>query len=287
MQLRHDPTFYWATRSLPCDVRSAVHALYGFLRGADQLVDGPRRAATPEARRSALDDWQRELERGLACDASEHPLIAALVDAGRRHDLPLSELSKYMDSMRMDCGPVRLRTRADLDRYMRGSAAAVGLVMAPLLGVPPELHETVARLGLAFQLTNFIRDVREDYALDRVYLPADERERFGVSEWDIAQARVTRGFQALLAGEVMRARELFAATAELPDALSPKMRTGIHLARAVYLGVLDRVEALGFDVLSSRASLPPWKVGSIAAVALVQADDHPRYRPRVSGNRSR
>jgi 15-cis-phytoene synthase len=286
MQLRHDPTFYWATRWLARDVRSAVHALYGFVRGADQLVDGPRRAATPEARRCALDDWQQELERGLDRGHSEHPIIAALVDAGGRHDLPLSELSMYMDSMRMDCGPVRLRTRADLDRYMRGSAGAVGLVMAPLLGAPPELHETVARLGLAFQLTNFIRDVREDYALDRVYLPADERERFGVRERDIAQARVTPGFQSLLAGEVIRARELFASTAELPGALSPTMRPGLHLACNVYLGILDRVEALDFDVLGARAPLPPWQMSAIVAVALVEADDHSRYRLLASKSRS-
>src|SRR5262249_3392740 len=108
------------------------------------------------------------MERGF----SRHPVIAALVDAGRRHDLPLAELAVYMDSMRVDCGPVRMATRAELDRYMRGSAGAVGLNMAPLLGVPTTLHRTVAKLGTAFQLTNFIRDVREDYELDRVYLPA-------------------------------------------------------------------------------------------------------------------
>jgi phytoene synthase len=246
-----------------------VHALYGFVRGADQLVDGPKRAATPQARRIALDGWQRELEQGLDRGYSEHPVIAALVDAGRRHDLPLSELSIYMDSMRVDCGPVRLRTREDLDRYMRGSAGAVGLVMAPLLGAPPELHQTVARLGHAFQLTNFIRDVREDYELDRLYLPAEDRERFGVSEQDIAQARITPGFRSLLADEVSRARELFHGTADLANTLSPKMRPGMHLARSVYLGVLDRVETLGFDVLRRRASLPPWQMPSVAVAALV------------------
>ncbi len=291
MQLRYDPTFYWATRRMPRDVRSAVHALYGFVREADQLVDGPRRAATPEARRRALDGWQRELEWGLARGSSGHPLIAALVDAGRRHDLPLSELSVYMDSMRIDCGSVRLRTRAELDLYMR-CASAVGLVMAPLLGAPPELHESVARLGLAFQLTNFIRDVREDYALDRVYLPADERERFGVCEQDIAEARVTHGFQALLAGEVARARELFASTAELPGALSPKMRPGLHLARNVYLGVLDRVEALGFNVLSRRVSLTPRQIGLIARGTLGTARgtsvkvSSPVAGSRVAGGRN-
>src|SRR5664280_1623470 len=113
----------------------------------------------------------------------------------------MSELSVYMDSMRVDCGPVRLGTREDLDLYMRGSAGAVGLLMAPLLGTPAALHQDVASLGVAFQLTNFIRDVREDYALDRVYLPQEDRARYGVSELDIAERRVTPGFRTLLERE--------------------------------------------------------------------------------------
>jgi phytoene synthase len=264
MQWRHDPTFYWATRRLPAEVRPAVHALYGFLRGADQLVDGPRRAATPEGRRLALDAWQADLEAGLERGHSDHPVIAAVVDAGIRHELPLGELSVYMDSMRVDCGPVRLETREDLDRYMRGSAGAVGLLMAPLLGTPPPLHAAMARLGVAFQLTNFIRDVREDYELDRVYLPVEDRARYGVSEHDIAQGRVTPGFRSLLAREVGRAREMFAATATLPDALSPGVRPGMRIARTVYGGVLDRVEAIGFDVLRGSAALRPWRMGPVA-----------------------
>jgi 15-cis-phytoene synthase len=269
MQRRHDPTFYWATRRLPHEMRPAVHALYGFVRGADQLVDGPMRGATPEARRHALDRWQAELDRGLVRGFSEHPVIGAMVDAGIRHRLPMAELSVYMDSMRVDCGPVRLGTRAELDRYMRGSAGAVGLLMAPLLGAPSSLHGEMARLGLAFQLTNFIRDVREDYELDRVYLPAEECVRHGVSEQDIAERRVTPGFQSLLADEVDRARELFASTAALPDALNPTVRSGMRLARSLYVGVLDRVEALGFDVLRRSAALPPWRVGPVAVGALM------------------
>jgi len=268
MQRRHDPTFYWATTRLPAAVRPAVHALYGFVRGADEIVDGAGRPATPDARRRALDRWQAELQRGLERGSSDHPVIAAIVDAGLRWQLPTVEFDAYMDSMRVDCGPVRLSTRDDLDRYMRGSAGAVGLLMAPLLNAPADLHDSVARLGVAFQLTNFIRDVREDYALDRVYLPAEDRLLFGVSERDIAQRRVTPGFRALLAREVAAARELFAATARLPEALAPSVRPGIRLARDVYVGVLDHIEALNFDVLSRRAALPPWRFAPLALRSL-------------------
>src|SRR3954447_23752592 len=125
MQRRHDPTYFAATSLLPAAVRPAIHALYGFVRTADQIVDGPDRPATPQERRVALDAWERELERARVGEDA-HPVPTALVDAGRRHDLPLDELRVYMTSMRVDCAPVRICDDAELDRYMNGSAAAVG-----------------------------------------------------------------------------------------------------------------------------------------------------------------
>ncbi len=257
---RHDPTYYFATRRLPAEVRPAVHALYAFVRTADELVDGPGRAASPAARRAALDRREEELWRGVGGAVPADPAIAALVHAGRRHDLPLEELRAYMDSMRVDCGPVRIGSWDELTRYMNGSAAAVGRIMAPLLGAPGA-SDSFASLGMAFQLTNFIRDVREDWALDRLYLPDDERTRFGVSEEDIGRGEATPGFRALLALEVDRARDLFAEGHQALAAVQPRVRPGMRMARAVYLRVLDRVERLNYDVLRSRASLPPWEAG--------------------------
>ncbi|HYF28039.1 MAG TPA: squalene/phytoene synthase family protein [Baekduia sp.] len=236
MQWRHDPVFAAATRLLPCGARPAVHALYGYLRGADELVDGPvGRAATPQQRRAALDAWQDELAAGLRRGRSDHPVIAALVDAGPRHGLPLELLPTYLDSMRIDCdAPVRLRSREELDRYMDGSAATVGRLMAPLLGVPAERREAVARLGVAFQLTNFLRDAGEDLAMDRVYLP-------GV---DAGALRAGRPAPAP-AAEVARARELFGAVDEVCASVAPRMRPGIRSATAVYRRTLARIERRG------------------------------------------
>jgi phytoene synthase len=267
MQRRHDPTYYWATLVLPREVRPAVHALYGFVRGADELVDGNDRPTDPAARRRALDDWQAELDRGVASGHSRHPVIAALVDAGRRRELPLGELALYMDSMRLDCGSVRVGTRAELDHYMRGSAGAVGLIMAPLLDIPLELHPVVAELGTAFQLANFIRDVREDYELDRIYLPAEEMARCGASADDIARCQMTDGLRTLVAAEVEQARQKFASTRILHEALRPAVRPGVLLACSMYERVLDRIEALNFDVLAHRVRVPPWQLGSVAVAA--------------------
>src|SRR5919107_1744318 len=149
MLRRHDPSYYLAVTRLPPERRSAVHALYGFVRGADEIVDGSGRALDPEQRRAALD------------------------------------------------------------RYMNGSGASVGRIMAPILGAPEE-SERLARLGVAFQLTNFLRDVRQDYELDRIYLPADERARLGVRDEDLAARAARPALRELVAAEVRRARALFA-----------------------------------------------------------------------------
>jgi phytoene synthase len=212
MHRRHDPTYYWATRRLPAEIRPATHALYGYVRTADEIVDGPRRPASAEGRRAALDAWERELERGLAAGRSPNPVVGALVDAGRRHRLPLEELRTYMRSMRIDCAPVRIETWPELESYMDGSAGSVGRIMAALLGVPERHHAGFGQLGRAFQLANFIRDVREDAGLDRVYLPARTVKRFGVGQRRFAgRDHASPEHRALLGAWMVRcARELFA-----------------------------------------------------------------------------
>ena len=241
LQLRHDPTYYWATRRLPADVRPATHALYGYVRTADQIVDGPRRAPTPAARRAALDAWEEELRGGR----SSHPAVIALTDAGERHDLPLAELGVYMRSMRVDCGRVRIGSDAELDAYTDGSAGSVGRIMAPLLGVPERFHADFGRLGQAFQLANFIRDVGEDWEMDRIYLP-------GLPEADLGSGRATPRLRAVVAQQVARARALFAVAEPAVAAAPASVRNGIRLACAAYGRILDRAEAAGGDVLGRR-----------------------------------
>jgi 15-cis-phytoene synthase len=258
---RHDPTYYWATRRLPGDVRQAVHALYAFVREADEIVDGPGRAADPALRRAELDRYEQGLHDALAGEPSRDPAIAALVHASRRHDLPLDQLDSYFDSMRIDCAPVRMSSWEELESYMQGSAGAVGRILAVLLGAPPERHDSFATLALAFQLTNFIRDVREDWELDRVYLP-------GVSAEQIARRQPSDGFRSLLAVEVARARELFREGASAGEVVAPRVRRGMSMARSVYLSVLDRTERLDFDVLRRRVSLPPWELAGAVAHGL-------------------
>ena len=265
---RHDPTYYFATRRLGNQARLGVHALYAYVRKVDELVDGPRRPSEPAARRAALDGAEQELERSLAGAPATDPALQALMDAGARNALPLGELRSYFASMRVDCAPVRMQTWSELEGYMQGSAGAVGRILAVLLGAPPERDLLFTRLALAFQLTNFIRDVPEDWDLDRVYLPAEDLERFGVSVEEIARRQPSLGFRQLLALQVQRARALFSDSASATDLVAPDVRRGMRLARAVYIGVLDRAERLEFDVLRHRAGLRPWEVASAVAGSL-------------------
>jgi len=265
MQRRHDPTYYVATRRLPAEIRPATHALYGYVRTADQIVDGPRRPATPADRRAALDAWEAELEAG---SASCQPIVRALADAAARHRLPLGELRTYMRSMRIDCAPVRIASWDELVAYMDGSAGSVGRIMAALLGVPARHHSALGRLGLAFQLANFIRDVREDRRLDRVYLPAEDRKRFGVSEDDLAAGRASPELRALVAHEVERARGLFAAARPAIASAPASVRPGVRFATGLYGRMLDRVESNRFDVLGRRAGVRVWHIPGAAVEAL-------------------
>jgi phytoene synthase len=265
MQRRHDPTYYFATRRLPAEIRPATHALYGYVRTADQIVDGPRRPATPDGRRAALDAWEAELDAG---EESCQPIVRALADAAARHRLPLGELRTYMRSMRIDCAPVRIASWDELLAYMDGSAGSVGRIMAALLGVPARHHSDLGRLGLAFQLANFIRDVREDRRLDRVYLPAEDRERFGVSEDDLAADRASAEVRALIAHEVERARSLFASARPAIASAPASVRPGVKFATGLYSRMLNRVEATGFDVLGRGTGVRLWHIPGAAREAI-------------------
>lgn len=257
MQLRHDPTYFAATWSMPPDRRPALYALYGYVRGADQIADNPRLNGQ---RRDALDAWQDALESGIAEGRSSHPVIGALVDAGPRFGMRLDLLPRYMESMRSDCEePVRMRSQQELDHYMEGTAT-VGPVAAPLLAGPQEAGFLLSRFGMALQLTNLIRDVRVDWALGRVYLP-------GLSEDDLRRDAATHRMREHVAQQVSRARQLFAESDGLDGMLPAPMRPGVRVARAVYTGVLDRVEAGGYDVIGSRTRLRPWDAARAIARA--------------------
>ncbi|HEY4703196.1 MAG TPA: phytoene/squalene synthase family protein, partial [Streptosporangiaceae bacterium] len=183
LNARHGRTYYLATKLLTRAQRPAVHALYGFARWADDIVDDVPPGTSPAQVAQHLDTLRRDLFDGLHRGSSDDPILAAVVDTAGRYQLAPDLFTDFMDSMRMDLEVTSYPDRAALDRYVHGSAEVIGLQVLPVLGTVGPRHEAApyaAALGKAFQLTNFLRDVAEDLDRGRVYLPADELAAFGV-----------------------------------------------------------------------------------------------------------
>lgn len=268
---RHGRTYYLATRLLPAWKRRHVHALYGFSRYADDLVDGHGTAA---AKGAALAAYAERFAAGLAGAARPDPVLPAVLHTIRVFDLDVADFRAFLASMAMDLTVTAYPTYEDLCGYMAGSAAAIGSMMLPVLGTE-RVDRAVARgpartLGLAFQLTNFIRDVREDADRGRVYLPVEDLDRFGVGRADLAAPVATPAVRALVEYEVARAHTLYEAAAPGVEMLSRTARPCIRAAFTLYRGILDEVARAGYDVLGRRATVPNRRRAAVAARELAR-----------------
>lgn len=266
---RHGTTYYWATMLLPKGSRRHVHALYGFCRYADEIVDdlGP---ASVERRATALDDLSRRFFVDLERGASDHLVLAAVVDTVRTLGIDPSCIERFLGAMAMDLTVTRYETWADLCGYMDGSAAVIGEMMLPVLRPtdPAAAFQPARDLGLAFQLTNFIRDVGEDLARGRVYLPQEDLRRFGA---DPTRRRVDEPWRALLAFEIERTRTLYASADGGLGHLPGRSGSCVRTARVLYGEILDSVEANGYDVFSTRARVSTSRKLAVAARNLLGA----------------
>jgi 15-cis-phytoene synthase len=278
LNARHGRTYFLATRLLPRERRPAVHALYGFARWADDIVDEPRPSATPGERGAALAELRRELLAGLDRGGSRDELLAAVVDTAGRYGLHRSLFEDFLASMRMDLSVTDYPDRAALDRYMRGSAEAIGLQLLPVLGTtcPPE-HAAphAAALGKAFQLTNFLRDVAEDLDRDRVYLPADELAAHGVDRelltWCRQHRRTDPRVRRALAEQHAAAREVYRFARAGIELLEPVSRPCVETACTLYAEILDRIEEQDFAVFRSRAVVGRGRRVRVATSGLIRA----------------
>jgi phytoene synthase len=262
----HGRTYYFATRFLPRDRRHHVHALYGFARYADDLVDHLDLTWTPQQRRAALEEWSAEfldaLERGQTDDPVLKAVLATVEQLQIRHD----DLRAFLRSMAMDLTVDRYATYDDLYDYVYGSAAVIGAMMLPVLGARhPDARARAMDLGVAFQLTNFLRDVAEDWDRGRIYLPMADLDRFGVTEDDFARRRVTAGMRRLLAFEAERTRALYRRAEDGWGMLEPRSQACIRIAHRLYGEILDRIETLDWQVFDRRAVVPARRKLAVAA----------------------
>ena len=269
---KHGRSYYLATRLLPYWKRRHVHALYGFTRHTDDIVDTDGETGTPPAepeRARRLEEWAGRFSTAVdGVEAPAEPVLLAVRHTIAAFGLPRADFDSFFASMRMD---VHVRDYADYDallEYMEGSAAVIGTMMLPILLAPDDepgpvptaaaaaAREPARQLGLAFQLTNFIRDVAEDLGRGRVYLPAADLERFGVHRDDLAVPSASPAVRRLVAFEIERARTHYRNAVPGLAALPARSRRCIRLAYAVYGGILDRIEQGDCDVLAGRAVVP-------------------------------
>ncbi|MGI9019060.1 MAG: phytoene/squalene synthase family protein [Euzebya sp.] len=256
----HGRTYYFATRLLPADKRPHVHALYAFARYADDLVDHLGLDWTDQDRRQALESWSEQFMADLAAGHTADPVCKAVIHTVTTLEVDHDDLRAFLASMAMDLTITRYQTYEDLYAYMYGSAAVIGSMMLPVLQPTSSLARQPAMdLGVAFQLTNFIRDIAEDHERGRIYLPLEDLQRFGVTEQDLASRHVSLELRRLLAFEIDRTRALYgkaeAGWGLLPPASARCIRTAHHL----YAGILDAVEASDYQIFDVRAAVPTWR----------------------------
>ncbi|WP_300338901.1 presqualene diphosphate synthase HpnD [Accumulibacter sp.] len=251
---RSGSSFYYSFLFLPPEQRRAITALYAFCREVDDVVDECQDAQIAATK---LAWWRQELSHVYAGQA-QHPVTQALQAASREFDLPEEQLQEIIDGMEMDLQQSRYLDFKALSLYCYRVAGVVGLLAAGIFGFQDRRTQKYAHdLGLAFQLTNIIRDVGEDARRGRIYLPIDELHRFEVTAADILNARHTDNFERLMAFQIERAESYYAQALEaLPSADRRAQRPGLVMA-AIYRTLLDEIKADRCRVLTQRTSLTP------------------------------
>ncbi|HUF85737.1 MAG TPA: phytoene/squalene synthase family protein [Acidimicrobiia bacterium] len=259
-------TYYAATFALPRVKRHHVHALYGFCRYADDIVDdlGP---VPVEVREKALAAFGDRFFTDLDTGDSDDEVLKAVVHTVRVFRIDPDCFRRFLRSMAMDLTVATYETFDDLLDYMDGSAAVIGEMMLPILEPTSPAAQGHARdLGIAFQLTNFLRDVAEDLERGRVYLPQEDLRRFGA---DPHHGRVTSEWRSLMRFEIARTRQFYESAAIGVGMLPPTSARCIRAARRLYGEILDRIEGTDYDVFTRRARVPGWRKAVVVARSVV------------------
>ena len=275
LNAEHGRTYFLATRLLTPSQRPAVHALYGFARYADDILDDLNSDAGVTERSARLELLASRFVKG---DAASEPVLPAVLDTARTYRIPLSLFDEFLTSMRMDLTVTDYPDRPALDRYMRGSAEVIGLQMLPILGTVGPLRDAepcAEALGRAFQLTNFLRDINEDLDRNRVYLPADELAAFGVDRelliWCHDNQRTDPRVRQALAAQHEITRAIYREAYKGIALLAPQSRPCVTAAYTLYSEILDRIEDIDFEVFSQRASVGMGRRLRVFAGGLVRA----------------
>jgi 15-cis-phytoene synthase len=267
----HGKTYYLATLLLPKAKRPFVHALYGFARYADEIVDDLASELSVEEKAKVLSKWGNGVLADLKKGTSQDAVGRALIDTVNRFDIPHQHFEAFLHSMTMDLTVQEYESYEDLLEYVYGSAAVIGLEMVPILGpLHEDAFEAAKKLGIAFQLANFIRDVDEDLDRGRVYLPLKELGQFGVTREMLEERVLTPEIIEALQFQIARVRQLQAEAAPGIAMLEASSRPCIEAASTLYCGIVDEVEKIGYDIFNHRAKTSTSRRIRVAGAAFVK-----------------
>lgn len=245
--------FYYSFLFLPKSQREAIHAVYAFCREVDDSVDA---ASSPEEASRRVEFWRAELAAACEGGSPSHPIAISLSTHLKHHPIRRRDLEEVIDGVAMDIKPGRYRTFEDLRGYCHRVASAVGLVCIEIFGyTDPSARDYAVTLGLAFQLTNILRDVGSDAERGRVYLPLDDMARFGCREEDLRARQPSAAFRELMTFETARARALFIEAKRLLPERDRGSLFAAEIMGGIYEALLDKIEARGYDVLAGKIRL--------------------------------
>jgi 15-cis-phytoene synthase len=246
--------FYFSFLTLPRPLLRDMCALYAFMRVTDDLGDDL--SQTTDQRREALETWRSDLQYALNDAAVTHPVLPAMVDVQRRHQIPVDHLEAVITGVEMDLDPQGFETFEDLAYYCDHVAGAVGLCCIHIWGFrDPAAGERALDCGRAFQLTNILRDLAEDAAMGRIYLPREDLHRFGYTPDDLRQGCRDQRFRDLMLFEVIRAREYYRRSLALHQQLDAPGRPILSAMLQIYGGLLKEIERRDYDVFTRRINL--------------------------------
>jgi 15-cis-phytoene synthase len=256
LNAKHGKTYYLATQLLPSGKRPYVHALYGFARYADEIVDDLSSTLSNQEKSDWLKTWGDKFLEDLKIGESQDPICKAVVDTVNRWQIPHEYFESFLHSMRMDLTVTEYETYEDLYEYVYGSAAVIGLQMVPILEPSdPQAYERAKDLGVAFQLANFVRDVGEDLERGRIYLPLSELRKFGVDRAMLQAGMANAAVKSALKFQIQRVRDLEENSRIGISVLHPSSQPCIEAARILYCGIVDAVEEIDYEVFTKRATV--------------------------------
>ena len=251
----HASNFYYAFRTLPARKRRAIYSVYAYCRLCDDIADGD---LPIETKRTELARVRQDLAAALSPEPppAPSPEFRSLGDAARRFDIPVSYFEEVIDGVESDLTKTRFADFSELRTYCCKVASVVGLICIEIFGYrDPKAREYAVDMGIALQLTNILRDLKEDAERDRIYIPQEDLNRFGYSEDDLMRGVVDERFRALMKFQADRARSYYEKSRPLFDLIEPESRACLRLLHTAYGAILDRIEACGFDVFSQRVGL--------------------------------